>query len=170
MNRSGLCDLHEGRKSNRPPRVDAIEQYCNAIAGAILMPADLMKADPTVQQGRGSDWPLEVLRLLSRRFGASSESILLRLVDLEFASWEVYWDRKAELDVIYEQVRREKKAKAAESEGGPSYYVVKARDLGHGYISSVLEAYRAKAISSLDVSDYLDVKYEQLPKLAEVLR
>jgi hypothetical protein len=60
--------------------------------------------------------------------------------------------------------RREKKG------GGPNYYVVKARDLGHGYVASVLEAFLSRAISSLDVADYLEVRFEQLPKLESVLR
>ena len=37
--------------------------------------------------------------------------------------------------------------------------------MGHGYITSVLDAFRSRAITSLDVADYLDVRYDQLSQL-----
>jgi hypothetical protein len=39
----------------------------------------------------------------------------------------------------------------------------------HGYVVSVLDAYRTRAISSLDVSDYLDVRFDKLDKLERVV-
>ena len=65
--------------------------------------------------------------------------------------------------------RREKERRKA-ANGGPSYYVVKARDLHHSYSSSVLDAYAQKAISSLDAADYLAVRYDQIPELEEAAR
>ena len=100
----------------------------------------------------------------------SSEALLLRLVSLRKASWDLYWNRKQELETIYEDAREEQKRRQRESEGGPSYYRVKARDIGHTYAHAVLDAYRSHAISSLDVADYLHIKYNQIPKLESVLR
>lgn len=44
-----------------------------------------------------------------------------------------------------------------------------ARDLGQGYVTSVLDAFRSRAISSLDVSDYLDVRFDKLDKLEQAV-
>lgn len=166
----GLCDLHEftGRTHTA---TDDIERFCNQVAAAVLMPRADLLADKTVAAaGTTYQWSLDELSALSHRYGASAEAVLIRLIDLGKANWDLYNKRKPELEEIYRETRRLEKEKRKEREGGPSYYLVKARDLGHAYVSSVLEAYQNRAISSLDVTDYLNVRYEQLPKLREALR
>lgn len=161
----GLCDLHESQTS-RTTSWDSTEHYCNAVAASALMPARSLRRDAAVARADSSyDWSLRELSQLSTRFGASSEAVLLRLVSLSKASWETYWARKEDLEEEYAEARRHVRAQQRESPGGPSYYVVKARDMGHGYITSVLDAFRSRAITSLDVADYLDVRYDQLPQL-----
>jgi Zn-dependent peptidase ImmA (M78 family)/transcriptional regulator with XRE-family HTH domain len=165
---SGLCDLHEARSQAAWSEDDELEHYCNRVAAAVLMPEPAIRAIASGPEEH--DWPLDELRLISRRFGPSSEAVLLRLVSLGLATWDLYWTRKAELDRAYEVARQEEAARRRERAGGPNYYVVKARDLGHGYVASVLDAFRSRAITSLDVADYLEVKFDQLPKLERVLR
>lgn len=170
LNAGGLCDLHE-RSGRGSTAADDVERFCNAVAAAALMPRDHLLADPTVSAAAPSyAWSLDELQALSHRFGASSEAVLLRLISLGKASWNLYETRKAELDELYKNARREEKIRRKESDGGPSYYVVKARDLGHGYVGSVLDAYQSRSISSLDVADFLSVRYDQLGKLQEALR
>ena len=166
----GLCDLHEA-DSVALSAGDELESYCNAVAAAILMPADRLLEHWNVEHQEDATWPLEALEPLSRAFGASSEAVILRLVTLGHASWDVYWLRKSELEVEYAEARDRERERRRESPGGPSYYRVKARDLGHSYVHEVFDAFRARAISSLDAADYLDVRFDQLPQLwAEVAR
>jgi Zn-dependent peptidase ImmA (M78 family)/transcriptional regulator with XRE-family HTH domain len=168
INASGLCDLHETRQTSGNEG-DQLEHFCNQVAAATLMPASLIHA--LVGRGPELAWTLDDLAPLSRRFGASREAVLLRLVSLQLATWDLYWTRKTELDAVYEEARRQEAERRREKKDtGPNYYVVKARDLGHGYVSTVLDAFRSRAISSLDVADYLEVRFEQLPKLENVLR
>ena len=94
----------------------------------------------------------------------------MRLVDLGRATWDVYWERKPSLDAAYEEAREQERQQNREADRRPPYYVVKARDLGHGYASSVIGAYESDRISSLDVADYLGIRYSQLEKLEAVLR
>ncbi len=97
--------------------------------------------------------------------------MLVRLITIGKVSWDLYWTRKRQLEALYDEdyVRRTKQ-RQKEADGGPSYYTVKARNIGHGYAHSVLDAYRARAISSLDVSDYLQVKYNHIARLEKTLR
>lgn len=170
LNDGGLCDLHEWATNSRTTN-DAIEHYCNQVAAGALMPSEMLMEVPGIRDAaRGRTWSLDELSDLARPYGVSSESLLLRLIALQRASWDLYWQLKPELEREYEWVRSRQRERQKEQGGGPSYYVVKARDLGHGYVTSVLEAYRTRAISSLDVSDYLDVRFDQLPKLEAVLR
>jgi Zn-dependent peptidase ImmA (M78 family) len=150
---------------------DRIEHYCNEAAASALMPRSEFLHQPSVQQaGQRYGWSLNELRELSTRFGASSEAALLRLISLGKARWDLYWELKPQLEAEYADARQRERDRQRESEGGPSYYVVKARDLGHRYVASVLDAFRSQAISSLDVADYLEVRYDQLPKLEAALR
>jgi Zn-dependent peptidase ImmA (M78 family)/transcriptional regulator with XRE-family HTH domain len=169
LNAGGLCDLHE-RRGDRTAD-DRTEHFCNEVAASALMPRESFLSDPDV---RGSTqqhiWTLDELRNLSARFGASSEAALLRLVALGKATWNLYWDLKPQLEEEYAAARDRERERQREAEGGPSYYVLKARDLGHRYVTSVLDAFHSRAISSLDVADYLEVRYDQLPKLEAVVR
>ena len=170
LNVGGLCDLHESERSpNR--EADRLEHFCNAAAVAAIVPADdLLTSEAVARRSDSYQWSVNELRVLADRYMISSEALLLRLVSLRKASWDLYWNRKQELETIYEDAREEQKRRQRESEGGPSYYRVKARDIGHTYAHAVLDAYRSHAISSLDVADYLHIKYNQIPKLESVLR
>lgn len=164
----GLCDLHETENPKRTE--DRLELYCNQVAASSLMPADDLLATPLVKSARpGHAWTLDELRQISHRFGPSSEAVLLHLVRHGRASWTLYWERKEELEDLYAEAHERERQRRQETPGGPSWYVVHARDLGHGYVVSVLDAFHSRAISSLDVTDYLDVRFDKLDKLERVV-
>jgi Zn-dependent peptidase ImmA (M78 family)/DNA-binding transcriptional regulator YiaG len=165
LNAGGVCDMREDRNENE--NEDRIEVYCNRVAAAALMPRDAVMAAASVARANADRrWTTAELDVLAKPFGTSAESMLLRLITLDQATWGLYWDLKPQFDRGYAEAKRQQK----ESEGGPSYYVVKTRDLGPGYIRVVLDAFRGRTISSLDVADYLDVRFEQIPKLEEAAR
>jgi len=164
----GLCDLHETESPKRTE--DRLELYCNQVAASTLMPAEDLLAMPLVKGARPEQaWTLDELRQISHRFGPSSEAVLLHLVRHGRASWALYWERKEELEKLCAEVHERERRRRQEKPGGPSWYVVHARDLGHGYVASVLDAFHSRAISSLDVTDYLDVRFDKLDKLEQVV-
>lgn len=168
-NLSGLCDLHEDRRVETER--DEIERYCNQVAAAALAPREqVFSIQAVASAGASKRWTLEELEGVSRPFGASSEAMLLRLISLGKADWDTYYLRKPEFEHQYEDARQRERERRRAAEGGPSYYVVKARDLGHGYIATVLDAYEQRAISSLDAADYLEVRFDQISKLEEAAR
>ncbi|KPI17260.1 protein of unknown function DUF955 [Actinobacteria bacterium OK074] len=166
LNAGGLCDLHEA-KPGRGRAEDRLEHFCNQVAASALMPRAAVLNDVTVRTTR--QWTLDALVEVSGKYAASSEAFLLRLVSLEKVDWDTYWRLKPQLDARYARMRKEEKEKQRRAEGGPNYFVVKARNLGRGYVESVLDAYHSRAISSYDVADYLDIKFDQLPKLREAV-
>ena len=166
LNLGGLCDLHVEAAG-----ASDIETFCNQVAASALLPASTLLSDPLVAQtSSGANWLLPELSALSSKYQVSSEAILLRLVSLGRATWTTYWQRKPEFEREYGAAREAQKEKRKGKTGGPSYYVVKARDLGHGYASSVIDAYRTRRISSIDAADYLDVRFSQIEKLTAVIR
>lgn len=161
---SGLCDLHETTGPVHR-QSDALEHRCNSVAAAVLMPEQpFLQAATSIGQ-RDPSWPLEALQHLGGRFGASSEAALLRLIAVGRADWSLYSLRKPELDSAYAEARQVQKAKQREREGGPDHYTVKVGRLGRSYVRTVLEAFDADNISARDVTAFLDVRFDQLPKL-----
>lgn len=167
LNSGGLCDLHEESPKRRDAG-DQVEHYCNQVAASVLMPRARMLNEPAIR--RATDWTVDDLSELSHRYGASAEALLLRLVSLQIVTWEIYWRIKPQLETAYAEARKREKERQKTAAGGPSYFVIKARNLGHGYVQSVLDAFHSRAISSYDVADYLDVKFHQLGKLQEAVQ
>jgi Zn-dependent peptidase ImmA (M78 family) len=167
INAGGLCDLHE-RPAGQPRVEDRLEAFCNEVAAGILMPRERFLQDPLVRLATsGYRWTLDELQVLTQRYGASSEAVLLRLVSLGLADWDLYWVLKHQLELAYSAARERERERQQESEGGPPFHIVKARNLGHGYVNAVLDAFHARAISSLDAADYLDVRFDQLARLEQ---
>lgn len=151
---SGLCDLN--RESPSPE-----ERYCDAVAGAALMPAALFR-----EAAVGVD-PMKLSHLgaLANGFGASAEAGLLRLVGLGLARWEQYKEMKPQFREAYLTFKSDEKARSAEKEA-PLFYQLKARDLGRPFIRTVLRAHDDGVISSRDVTQLLEVSYDKVRKLA----
>jgi hypothetical protein len=116
-----------------------------------------------------TEWPQSVLDSVSARYSVSTEALFLRLIEVSRANWDQYWRMKPEWDNAYDEARAAKKQRQNESEGGPSPYVMKVRNLGRGYVNAVLEAYQSKTITSVDAVHYLDAKYNQIHRLAEIV-
>jgi Zn-dependent peptidase ImmA (M78 family) len=166
LNSGGLCDLHEAGAKNSGTE-DQIEHYCNQAAASALMPRTSLLQDSAVQVIK--DWSIEELAQVGHRYGASAEALLLRLINLDIARWDTYRRLKPELEAAYAEARKREKERQQTAGGGPSYFVIKARNLGHSYVQSVLDAFSSRSISSYDVADYLDVKFNQLPQLQEAV-
>jgi hypothetical protein len=49
---------------------------------------------------------------------------------------------------------------------GGNFYSTKVRDLGKGYVRRVSAAHRRASIDSTTAATYLDVKVDQIPRLA----
>jgi Zn-dependent peptidase ImmA (M78 family) len=164
LNVGGVCEPADSQE--RPQRANEVEVYCNKVAAAILMPKQKVLTHPLVQAATARyHWTLEELGQLSQQFGASSESMLLRLIDLNKADWQIYELRRREFQEQYESSKRRQEERQQKNKGRPNYYTLKVRNLGRSYVRSVLEAYRNQAISSRDVADYLRVRFDQLGQL-----
>ena len=166
-NNGALCDLHEPTKAHNT--ADDLEEHeCNQIAARVLMPKAMLMSDIRIAEvGR---WTTDELYKISRTYSASSEAFLLRLIDLDITGWDTYKLLKPELNKIYAEEAEKKEKRKKEGRGGPSFYVVKARDLGHGYIHSVVDAFNARSITSYDAVSYLDIKFNQLGELVKATR
>lgn len=172
LNDGGLCDLHEGNgQRNHSAGDGSLEHFCNQVAAAALMPSSELLGQQVVKNATAAyQWNLEELDKLASRFQVSQEALLLRLITLDKANWSTYRLRKDELQEQYAAAAALRREKRKLKPGGPDFYKTKARDIGHGYASVVLDAFGGRAITSRDVADFLDVKFGQIERLQSELR
>lgn len=157
LHTEGLCDTTTDRRAATLDR--ALEARCNAVAAAILMPRQAVLASPPVAQHPGGEpWTLAQLVEAARPYGVSVEAYLRRLVTLGRVPLRTY------------QSFRDSQNGSPPEKRKPSmstFYTVKARDLGKGYVRRVVSAHRRSAIDSTAAATYLDVKVGQIERLAK---
>jgi Zn-dependent peptidase ImmA (M78 family)/DNA-binding XRE family transcriptional regulator len=157
---SGLCDLDDIASRGRDEL--RIERFCNATAGAALLPRDAVLAAPTVvEHGASEVWSDDELDDLSRRFAASREAVLRRLLDLDRTTQEFYSTRRARFLEEYEEMRRGRTGGFAP----PASMAVASA--GPALTSLVLDSYADGTITASDVSEYLGVRLKHLPRIAD---
>lgn len=137
---TGVCDMSDH---------SATERYCNAVAGATLLPLGLVRA---VQDGRhfslSDEEDDELLRSMSRRLGVSQAAIIIRLRDMGELSQDVYERLEAR--------RSARRADKAKTPGG-QYYPVQINRVGRRFARQVLGALDDGQISRQDASALLEI-------------
>jgi Zn-dependent peptidase ImmA (M78 family) len=160
LHTNGLCDVTADLRATSPER--QLEARCNGIAAAILMPIHdvLIRPEVVARANRQDSWTYESLRSAAAPFGVSAEALLRRLLTL------------GRVDTAFYQARREEFLRAYDDEesrtrvSGGNWYRNMVRDLGKGYVRHVADAHRRRTISSFTAASYLNVKVEQIPRLA----
>ncbi|MEI2732109.1 MAG: XRE family transcriptional regulator [Dermatophilaceae bacterium] len=157
LHTEGLCDTTTDTVLRSPDR--RLEARCNAAAAEILMPApEVLSSSVVAEHAPGTCWSLTELLEGAKPHGVSVEAFLRRLVTLGLATLAEY------------RLFRDSQSAAVITRGssGGNFYYTKARDLGKGYVRRVADAHRRTLIDSVTAATYLDVKVEQIPRLAEV--
>jgi Zn-dependent peptidase ImmA (M78 family) len=161
LHTAGLCDMITDARTTTPNR--QLEARCNAIAAAVLMPRVAVLASPEVHSRRNSpdSWNYESLRAAATPFGVSAEAFLRRLTSLGLAPRALYQARREEFLAAYAEDEARPKTT------GGNWYRNTARDLGKGYVRRIADAHRRRVIDSYTAASFLDVKVDQITKLAE---
>ena len=162
LNHGGLCIFEE-----RGPQTDIqrTEVFCNHIAGATLLPAASLLQEPEVPRRRESAIPDDALERLARRYGASREAVLRRLVILDRVPL-AYYQRKRQ-DYAREHVQR----RAGTREGGfAPPYTLAWTTRGKLFTRLVLQSYDDERITSSDVAGYLGLRLRWLERVREAVR
>ena len=169
LRETGLCDLLE------PSSLGArrIEVWCNAVAGAALMPApQFLQEAGSGLQGVPPEWELAFmlwddasLQLLSARWGVSQEAVARRLVVLGQAPPEFYRTKREEFEAAYAREREEERARRRRSPGGPPPHRMTIRDRGKPYVRLVLDAYHRDLLTPSSTSNLLNLKLKHLAAL-----
>jgi Zn-dependent peptidase ImmA (M78 family) len=161
LGEASLCDIDDNHVL--PPQEQAVEVFCNSVAGAALIPRDAILGHPLVNahQERLVEWPDEEIDVLRRYFAVSRFVVLRRLVALGRAS-DAFYGRRHRL---WSDELAQREASLADRD---VYVPPPRRTLsatGKAFARLVLRAYHEDHITLSDVSEYLRLKVKHLPEL-----
>jgi Zn-dependent peptidase ImmA (M78 family) len=156
LNRGGVCDVDEGAENDH----EDVEIFCNRVAGATIVPRELLLRSGHVAGRRGpTTWQDDVLRALSRTFHASRETILRRLLTLNLATATHYREKRRQFIAEYAQ------RAAQQTEGVAPHHRVQISGAGPLFTQLVVEAFNRERITASDVSDFLSIRVKHLPEI-----
>lgn len=151
----GLCFIEEGRTTGAG---EAVEVFCNAFAGALLVPMDALKALDILAAGSFSlD---QVVDEGVRQFAVSRLVVLRRLHTARIITQQAYQQTAARYEQQFRTAPPKKKGK-----GGPPPHRKSVAELGRGFVSHVLRAHDRGQISDIELSDYLSLRLRHIPKV-----
>lgn len=142
-----------------------VEIFCNRVAGAILLPSDDLRRDPSIASSqRDGIWDESTISHIAHVHHVSRETVLIRLQELGLASRGFVNQKLDDYRAEYEASRRNQSSK---SSGGPSYSVLAVRNNGRRFTRLIMDALERNQISLRDATDYLDVRAKHFPEMAE---
>lgn len=146
--------------------VKTIEQFCNAFASEVLMPArQIQDWLRTSRKPPGYVWQEDELRILATSFSVSKEVVLRRLLDLQLTDRTQYARLTKRWNEQYRKLKEERRQQA----GGPAYQTLVISHLGKKFVYGVLESYHAGRFDVARAADFLGVKVGQVAKIENKL-
>jgi Zn-dependent peptidase ImmA (M78 family)/DNA-binding XRE family transcriptional regulator len=144
--------------------VENIEKFCNHVASLVLLDDALFMTEwSNLRHESNLEYKIE---RLSQIFKVSEEVIARRLLQKSFITSETYNDLRQYYQERLLEIKEILKLKLKEKAGGPSYYTTILMNNGHSFTRTVLGAYGGGNISGRDASSLLNVKVNNLGKLA----
>jgi Zn-dependent peptidase ImmA (M78 family)/transcriptional regulator with XRE-family HTH domain len=134
-----------------PPAVRRIERWCNAVAAAALMPADVV-AGIAANKGANAEWADAELARAAERLGVSREAALIRFVTLGRASRRAYVHKRTAFEEEYEALDKP----AGIGAPVPPYKTMVGK-YGRPFARLVIAGYRDRRITLNDAAAFLDV-------------
>jgi len=161
LHTSGIGNITPNWKQTKS--FNKIEVFCNAFAAECLVPTVNLLQELKSKGVSAGTVSVTTINALVRRYEASTEVVLRRLLDTQFITNRQYREARQRLHEQYKNTPKK--------EGGFVPPDVKALAYnGDLYTKLVLDGYAQDKITAGDVTDYLGVKYQHLSKIEQTLR
>jgi Zn-dependent peptidase ImmA (M78 family) len=159
LGESGICKPSELGRSDR---VDDVEVFCNAFAGALLVPMAALESTSTVARLRVRELGAnEAAVAIARAFSVSRFVALRRLLAARAITGRIYGEVVAAWMQQPTAVRR--------SRFGPEPAVRTISELGRPFVTTVLSAQQTGKITETDAADYLSIAGKHLERVTELV-
>ncbi len=163
----GQCGVDDiGDERLLPVEARLLEQRCNQVAAAILMPGGLFTSEWTSAKGDVED----KVRAIADRFGVSRQAAGVRAKSdgIGFISSDQYSAMFGYLTNEYNEFR-DSRARSSGG-GGMSVPVRVLKDYGSRYVQLVCDAHAEEQLSLLDTADALSVRIGDVSGIKRRLR
>jgi len=154
LRNAGICTLTPTTK---------IERWCNAFAGAFLLPPDHFVAHVnavTDFAGTSFDWPMEQVRRLAAHYRVSRSVVALRLQHLGLAIPNYYDKHKDELSGFDQKRRPTKTPHIVRKPGWKERQ--KLREVGTAAASVIVSAWKEQIADATEAADILNLSLDEL--------
>ncbi len=163
LNQSGISNLEAPHPSSTG-EIDQIEIFCNRVAAEATLEEDAF-LEVWHNQRTSSSLDERILSL-SGTFKVSEEVVARRLLDSGFIDQAEYLKLRALYQDRWKKQKARKKEKQRASGGGDWYRTMVASN-GYNFTRTVVSAFVAGVISGRDASSLLNVKVNNIGRLAE---
>jgi Zn-dependent peptidase ImmA (M78 family)/DNA-binding XRE family transcriptional regulator len=146
-----------------------IETFCNLFAASFLVPEDSFNNEIqylNLIQNNVSD---SQIQRLATTYNVSNEVIARKLLARQLISEDFFWGKKRFWDSMAKAAKAKENEKLKDNDRGINQGIKIIHDKGRPYVASVVNAYERGFISSSDLSNYLETKFNHLPKILERL-
>lgn len=159
---SSICDMTDETQART---VAQVEQYCNHVAGAVLVPRnELLSFEDVRQAYEQTEWANDRLLVLRRHFWASRETVLRRLLIVGKTSQTFYRVMREDFERQYQDLQEAQSSPAIV----PPYRRVILSN-GRALTRLALLAYNTQAITGSELSRILNTKLDHLPAIRNAL-
>lgn len=149
LGEDGICNLSEGKQ--------VAEIYCNAVAGAVLVPAASLMQEPEVVNNAERHWNDELIEALANRYKVSRLVIVRRLESLSLITRSQFQSMHLRFDAQY------KKGSDEDSKSFPvAQHTQAINRAGRLFSRLVLSGYKQDKITGVDFADFLSLKLKHL--------
>lgn len=135
----------------------AVEQFCNDVAGRILLPADEIGREAGLRAAP-TDQVVERIRELAETWQASHSAIAYKLLREGIITRETWMEVSAIFRQHWLRSRQAARERSRDNEGGPNYYVVRRHRLGSRLINLSRRMLAEGALSPSKAARILGVK------------
>ena len=144
----------------------AVEDFCNLFAASFLVPREALQAELKKLTLTGT-WTDAELAKLAGIFKVSREVIFRQLIAMNMADANELWPRRRAWVAQAKATGKVKNEKLKDQEVRMPGWQRTRIEKGDLFVRSVYDAYAADRITLADVSQYLDVKAEQVGRLVD---
>ena len=154
LREGGLCNLSEEATTPSIERTNEI--FCNAVAGATLVPKEYLLLENEVASNVETVWSDEDVLAIANRYGVSREALLRRLLTCGRTT-----------NVFYRSKREQflEEDKPAFSPIPVPYHRRIINRLGQQFTRLVLESHLRETITGSDAAEFLEVDLKHLPNI-----
>jgi Zn-dependent peptidase ImmA (M78 family) len=156
IGRGGVSGDPEGIKENSEK--GRIEQFCNDVAGLVLLPRDFARQRPTELLQGDKATTSRYIEGVAKQWMVSEPLVAFRLRRLGWISPALYRDLSTTYAHRWTAFKAKTKAENQLKEGGPNYYVLQQSRLGGALVGIVRRTVRESLLTHTKAAKVLGVK------------